>query len=241
MAAPRPTILATSGGYRAPSQGDREFGPLLHYAADLAGAGSRPKVCHIGTAGGDQRFMNAMLAEAGHRAGFDFCTLNLFPEPTVSDVAGLLLDQDVIWVHGGSVVNLLAVWRAHGLPEILRQAWAAGVVLSGISAGSICWYVGGPTDSFGPPLRNITNGLGFLPFGSGVHYDGEADRRPAVHAWVASGELPETHCSDDGVGLVYHGTQLVEAVTERPGSYGHIVRRDGDQAIEEQLATRLLK
>lgn len=240
MTAEQPTILATSGGYRTPDNGDREFGPLLHYAADLAGAGVRPKVCHIGTAGGDQRYMNAMLAEAGHKAGFEFCTLNLFTQPTVDDIPALLLDQDVIWVGGGSVVNLLAVWRAHGLPDILRQAWEAGVVLSGVSAGSICWYIGGPTDSFGLPLRNVTNGLGFLPYGSGVHYDGEADRRPAVHQWVASGELPETHCSDDGVGLVYYGTQLVDAVAERPGAHGYVVRREGDRAVEEQLTTRVL-
>ncbi len=138
------------------------------------------------------------------------------------------------------MVNLLAVWRAHGLPDILHRAGQQGVVLAGISAGAICWYTGGPTDSFGPPLRNITNALGFLPYGGGVHYDSEADRRPLVHQLVAEVELPETHCTDDGAGLVYLGTELQEAVCERPGAKGNIVRRNGDSPVEETLRTRLL-
>src|SRR5699024_11003405 len=107
---------------------------------------------------------------AASKAGFDWVNLNLFAEPTFPDVEEVLLTQDVIWVNGGSVVNLLAVWRAHGLDGILRRAWQAGVVLAGISAGSLCWFQGGPTDSFGPPLRTIRNGLSFLPYGNGVHY-----------------------------------------------------------------------
>jgi len=238
MPAPQPTILATSGGYRTPEFGDREFGPLVHYAVELSGTTRKPKVCQVGTAAGDQRHQNAAMAEAGYKAGFDLVNLNLFAEPTFQHIEDVLLDQDVIWVHGGSVVNLLAVWRAHGLPAMLHRAWQHGVVLAGISAGSICWYMGGPTDSFGPPLRNITNALGFLPYGSGVHYDREEDRRPLVHHLVARGELPETHCTDDGAGLVYFGTELREAVTERPGARGYIVRRDGDVASEEALPTR---
>lgn len=238
MPALQPTILATSGGYRTPEFGDREFGPLVHYAVELSGTTRKPKVCQVGTAAGDQRHQNAAMAEAGYKAGFDLVNLNLFAEPTFQHIEDVLLDQDVIWVHGGSVVNLLAVWRAHGLPAMLHRAWQHGVVLAGISAGSICWYMGGPTDSFGPPLRNITNALGFLPYGSGVHYDSEEDRRPLVHQLVARGELPETHCTDDGAGLVYFGTELREAVTERPGARGYIVRRDGDVASEEALPTR---
>ena len=84
----------------------------------------------------------------------------------------------MIWVWGGSVAGLLAMWRLHGVDEAMRLAWQAGVVLTGVSAGSICWHVGGTTDSFGPTLRPITNGLGLLPYSNGVHYDSEAQRRP---------------------------------------------------------------
>ena len=94
----------------------------------------------------------------------------------------------MVWVGGGSVANLLALWRLHGLDQSFRQAWEAGVVLSGVSAGSICWHVGGTTDSFGPDLRPVTNGLAFLPYSNGVHYDSEAQRRPLYQRLVADGD-----------------------------------------------------
>jgi peptidase E len=224
-----PTILATSGGYLPNAEGRRrlDFGPLVHHAVELSGVhGRRPRICHLGTAGGDQRSAAAEFDEAARAAGFDLSHLHLFPMPSVADVAGHLLSQDVVWVGGGSVVNLLAVWRAHGLDDVLRRAWAAGVVLSGVSAGSICWHAGGTTDSFGPHLRAVTDGLALLPHGNGVHYDTEARRRPLVHRLVADGVLPRTYCTDDGVGLHYRGTELVEALTERANAGAYVVERD---------------
>jgi peptidase E len=236
-----PTILATSGGYRSADRHQLSFSPLVHHAVELSGAtGSAPRVCHLGTAGGDQRWFNAELDEAARAAGFALSHLNLFSMPSVEDVEGHLLAQDVVWVNGGSVANLLAVWRVHGLDEIFQRVWQAGVVLSGVSAGSICWFVGGTTDSFGPELRPVTNGLALLPYGNGVHYDSEERRRPLVHRLVADGTLPETHCSDDGVGLVYRGTELVEAVTDVPGKGAYVVRRSGDAAEEERIEPRRL-
>lgn len=241
MPADAPTILATSGGYRPADRHRLDFAPLVHHAVELSGASARaPRVCHLGTAGGDQRWFNAELDEAGRAAGFDLSHLNLFSMPSVEDVEGHLLAQDVIWVNGGSVANLLAVWRVHDLDQIMTRVWRSGVVLAGVSAGSICWYVGGTTDSFGP-LRAVTNGLALLPFANGVHYDSEAERRPLVHRLVADGTLPETHCTDDGVGLVYRGSELVESVTEQPGKGAYIVTRDGDGAVERRLEPRLLR
>lgn len=242
MPADQPTILATSGGYQTPDRGDVTFGPLVHHAVELSGAEGRPRICQLGTASGDQRFRAGMFAEAAQRAGFDLLNLNLFPMPTVEDVEETVLVHDVVWVHGGSVVNLLAVWRAHGLDRIMSRAWEEGVVLAGISAGSICWYRGGTTDSFGPPLRPVTDALGLLPYGNGVHYDAEAGRRPLMHELVRDDVFPEAHCTDDGAGLVYHGTELVEAVTERDGAAGYIVRPDGEGGVdEERLETRRLR
>jgi peptidase E len=161
--------------------------------------------------------------------------------PTVTDVRAHLLAQDVVWVGGGSVANLLAVWRVHGLGEIFREAWRAGVVLAGVSAGSLCWHVGGTTDSFGPELRPVTNGLGLLPFSNGVHYDSEAQRRPLYHRLVADGTLPAGHATDDGVGLVYRGTDLVEAVADRPGAAAYQVERGDDgAAVETRVEPRRL-
>lgn len=241
MAADRPTILATSGGYRAADRSWLEFNALVHHAVELSGATGRPKVTHLGTASGDQRFWGEFMHEAGEVAGFELTNLNLFPMPSVEDVEGHLLAQDVVWVNGGSVANLLAVWRVHELDAVFRRVWEAGVVLAGVSAGSICWYAGGTTDSFGPELRAVTNGLALLPYGNGVHYDSEARRRPLVHRLVADGTLPTTHCTDDGVGLVYHGTELVEAVSEVDGKGAYVVTRGDDGAArEERLEPRRL-
>ena len=191
MPADVPTILATSGGYRRPEQGDLAFAGLVHHAVELSGTTTRPRICLLGTASGDPRPFNAAFSEAGARAGFDTTHLNLFPMPSVDDIEGHLLEQDVVWVNGGSVANLLAVWRVHELDAIFRRVWEAGVVLGGVSAGSVCWYRGGTTDSFGPELRPVTNGLALLPYDNGVHYDTEARRRPTVHALVADGTLGE--------------------------------------------------
>ena len=239
MPADAPTILATSGGYRPADRHRLDFAPLVLHAVELSGATGAPRVCHLGTAGGDQRWFNAELDEAGRAAGFDLSHLNLFAMPSVEDVEGHLLEQDVVWVNGGSVANLLAVWRVHELDQIFPRVWQAGVVLAGVSAGSICWYLGGTTDSFGP-LRAVTNGLALLPYANGVHYDSETDRRPLVQRLVADGTLPETHCTDDGVGLVYRGTELVEAVTEERGKGAYVVTREGDQAVERRIEPRVL-
>ncbi|KRF25261.1 peptidase E [Phycicoccus sp. Soil803] len=241
MPADQPTILATSGGYRRAQRTSFEFNALIHHAVELSGTTGRPRVTHLPTASGDQRWLGDDMVEAARVAGFDFSNLYLFPMPNLDDLEGHLLEQDVVWVNGGSVANLLAVWRVHELDGVFRRVWEAGVVLAGVSAGSICWYTGGTTDSFGPELRAVTNGLGFLPYGNGVHYDSEARRRPFVHQLVADGTLPTTHCTDDGVGLVYRGTELVEAVSEQDGKGAFVVSREGDRAVEERIEPRRLR
>ncbi|MFE2051077.1 Type 1 glutamine amidotransferase-like domain-containing protein [Streptomyces sp. NPDC059459] len=241
MTALEPTILATSGGHRAGGRTMVAFDSLVHHAVDLSGAhGRRPRVLYVGTAIGDAEHFTARMTEAARVAGFDLTPLHLFPMPNVEDVEETVLAQDVVWVMGGSVANLLAVWRVHGLDRVMRRAWEAGVVLSGVSAGSLCWFRGGATDSFGPELRPITDALGFLPYGNGVHYDVDEGRRPLIHRLVADGTLPSAHCTDDGVGLVYRGTELVEAVTEVPGKGAYVVLREGDAVVEERIEPRVL-
>ncbi|MGA3215977.1 MAG: peptidase E [Acidimicrobiales bacterium] len=241
MPADAPTILATSGGFKRGDRSDLAFAPLVLHAIELAGVSSRrPRMCHLGTANGDERSWNAHLSEAACAAGIDLVHLNLFPMPSVDDMAGLLLDQDVVWVGGGSVANLLALWRLHGLDNIFAEAWRAGVVLAGVSAGSVCWHVGGTTDSFGPELRPVRDALAFLPYSNGVHYDSEARRRPLLQRLIADGELPDGYATDDGVGLVYRGTDLVEAVTEIKGKGAYSVRRVSDGVVEQRIEPRSL-
>jgi peptidase E len=236
-------ILATSGGFLPSDYGPFHWrrGPLIEHAIALAGNPDRPRVCHLGTAHGDS--LNGIAGFYSAFAGSDVRAshLELFSMPNVPDMRAHLLAQDVIWVGGGSVANLLAVWRVHGLDDILRAAWEAGVVLAGVSAGSICWHVGGTTDSFGLDLRPVTNGLAFLPYGNGVHYDSEDRRRPLLHQLVADRTLPTSFATDDGVGLHYRGTDLVEAVADRPGVAAYKVERGPDgAAVETRIEPRLL-
>jgi peptidase E len=242
MTADAPTILATSGGIVAGSRTHWEFSPLTDYAVDLAGVvGRAPRVCFLATASGDHPAVLTWLYEAAVLRGFHASHLSVFPMPNVPDPAAHLLAQDVIWVAGGSVAGLLQLWRLHGYDLALRDAWQAGVVLTGISAGSICWHVGGTTDSYGPDLRPVTTGLALLPFGNAVHYDSEEQRRPLFQSLVADGTLPTGFATDDGTGLLYRGTALVEAVSEEDGKGAYRVEAAGDgTALETPLETRRL-
>jgi peptidase E len=123
----------------------------------------------------------------------------------------------------------------------MRAAWQAGVVLTGVSAGSICWHIGGTTDSFGPSLRPVTNGLGFVPYSNGVHYDSEAQRRPLFQQLVGDGTLPAGYATDDGVGLLYRGTEMVGAFSEKDDKGAYWVERGPDGgAVETRIEpTRL--
>ncbi len=158
----------------------------------------------------------------------EFSVLTLFPQPSFADLSSHLMAQDVIFVEGGSVLNLMAVWRAHGLPNILRECWESGVVLTGGSAGSICWHRGGPTDSRSDGLDPFTDGIGLLPYSNGVHDDlPDQPRRETYRRMVATGTLDPGYATEDGVGLHYVGTELVEAVSIRDGKKAWHVAADG--------------
>jgi peptidase E len=243
VTADAPTILATSGGVVPGRRTRWEIGPLTDYAIELAGVnGRRPRVCFLATALGDDAATVYNFYSAALARGLDPSHLALFPMPNVEDVAAHLLEQDVVWVWGGSVAGLLAMWRLHGVDGAIRSAWQAGVVLTGVSAGSICWHEGGTTDSFGPDLRAITDGLGLVPFANGVHYDSEEQRRPLFQSLIADGTLPAGYATDDGAGVLYRGTEFVEAVAENDGAGAYFVERGADgQAIETPLDIRRLR
>ncbi|GIH81153.1 hypothetical protein Plo01_75820 [Planobispora longispora] len=167
--------------------------------------------------------------------------LTVFPMPNVADPREWVLSQDMIYVSGGSVANLAALWRLHGLDEVFEEAWQAGVVLSGQSAGALCWHVGGNTDSFGPRLQPWAEGLALLPYSCGVHYNSEPQRRELLHASVASGELPDGYAADEGVGLHYVGTEFIQAVSVSPSGYAYKVEHDGADGVKEfRIEPRLL-
>ena len=241
MPADAPTILATSGGIRDGRRTRLAFSPLTDYAVELSGVTGRPpRVCLLATAQGDDPAALHYLTEAAQDSGFAASHVALFPMPNVDDITSHLLAQDVVWVLGGSVAGLLAMWRLHGVDAALHAAWLAGVVLTGVSAGSICWHVGGTTDSFGPELRPVTDGLGIVPFSNGVHHDAEERRRPLLHRLIGEGTLPAGYATDNGVGVVYRGTEFIEAVSETEGAAAYFVTTTDDGAEETRLDTRRL-
>ena len=220
-------ILGLGGGGDTPEQ----TRSLLAYALSLTGK-EQPRVLHVPTAMGDadsaivsayERFDG--LAELRH--------LKFQPWPPAG-LRELALSQDAIFVGGGSTANMLAVWRVHGFDRILREAWGAGVVLFGWSAGMICWFEAGVTDSFSPGLDGMPDGLGFLAGSACPHYDGEALRRPRYRELVDGG-FPEGVAADDGVGLHYVGTELYEVVTCRAGAGAYRVTRGGEEPVPARL------
>jgi dipeptidase E len=150
-----------------------------------------------------------------------------------SDLRELVLRHDIVFVPGGNTANAIAIWRTHGFDDILREAWAQGVLLTGWSAGMICWFEHAVTDSFGPELAPM-DCLGFLPGSACPRYDGEERRRPVYTQLVADG-FPAGIAADDDVGLRYEGTSLVEVVTSRPGATAYRVEAEGERALEATL------
>jgi peptidase E len=221
-------IVGLGGG----ASTEEETRRLLEHVVGLAGESS-PKVCLVPTAVGDDadtvlRIYGLLPPQA--RTSY----VPFFPWPP-RDLRAIALDQDVIFIGGGNTANALAIWRVHGFDEILREAWEAGVVLTGWSAGMICWFEAGVTDSYGPQLEGMRDGLGFLGGSACPHYDGEALRRPVFTKLVAEG-FPPGVAADDGVGLHYVGSELTEAVAAREGPGAYRVGADG----EEPLPVRLL-
>jgi peptidase E len=226
---PRPRQIFAVSGILKPPPGwtARPRSILLEHAISLTEV-RNAKVCYVPTAMGDsQAAIDAFYSAFAGAADAIPSHLQLFTQPNVPDVRSFLLSQDLIWVAGGSVVNLLAVWRAHRLDEILRECWEAGVVLGGGSAGSICWHVGGTTDSFSDSLDPVTNGLAFLPYSNSVHHDSpDQPRRVKFAELIGAGVLPGGYATDDGTGLHYVDTALHEAVTGLPGADCYEVTRD---------------
>lgn len=199
------------GGGFSSAHGD----PALdRFVLDVSEA-SVPRICLVPTASGDPDGQIARFYRAYRDLPCEPTHLSLFRLGTHPvDLRTVLLAQDVIYVGGGSLLNMLAIWRAHGLDRILREAWERGVVLCGISAGSMCWFSAGVTTSYGPP--RAVPGLGFLRPSNSVHYSSEPARRPCFHEAVRSESAPPGYGVDDGAGLLFAGLVMVDAVTARP-------------------------
>ena len=228
-------IVAFGGASLEPGSTD---GPLHQYLLDLTGA-TRPRVCFVGTASGDDSsYLANFYAWFARRA--EATHLDLF-DRRVADLPAFLLEQDIVYVGGGNTANMLAVWRTHGLDAALDAARKAGVILAGPSAGAVCWFEGGTSDSFGPEIGALRDGLRFIRGSFCPHYDSESLRRPRFHELVGAGRLPDGYAADDGVGLLFSGGQLAEVVAAMPESRAFRVERSRGGVDETSLKPRLLR
>ena len=199
---------------------------LLEYVLGIA-PGKRLR--YVPTAGMEDPARTVWWYERLHGRA-EMTHLHFSPWPP-AHLRELVLGQDIVLVTGGSTANALAIWRVHGFDRVLREAWERGIVLTGWSAGMICWFEASVTDSFGPQLEGMRDGLGFLPGSACPHYDGEERRRPVYKQLVGAG-LPAGLAADDDVALHFVGTELKEPVSVREGANAYRVESGSETTIE---------
>ena len=202
-------------------------------------ASDEPRICFVPTASGDADTYIVKFYDAfGNGRSVPTC-LSLFRR-RIDDLRTFVLDQDIVYVGGGNTANMLAAWRVHGLDVVLREAWSRGIVLCGLSAGSVCWFESGVTDSFGRKLQPISNCLGFLSGSHCPHYDSEVNRRPTYRELIADGRLPGGMAADDGVALKYIDGELKEVVSSRGNARAWRVQFEDGRVTEEEVVPRYL-
>ena len=201
---------------------------------------ARPKVAFLPTAAGDQEgAIEAFTRSFLERQAMP-TVVRLFVRDVI-DLESLLLDQDLILVSGGNTANQQAVWKLHGIDRILRVAYARGIVLAGWSAGGLCWFESGVTDSFHvTELAALSSLLGLLEGSFCPHFNSEENRRPRYHAWVGDGTLPAGYGADDGVGLLFEDGRFVEALSFLPGGAAYRVEPHAAGVRETRIEARLL-
>ncbi|MGH7727667.1 MAG: Type 1 glutamine amidotransferase-like domain-containing protein [Vulcanimicrobiaceae bacterium] len=227
-------IVAIGGGALQP---ELENFALERYVLDACGA-ARPRLLFVATASGEQPDLIARFAESYGALGAELRVLRFFRR-TLADLRAEALEADAIHVGGGNTRSMLAVWREWGFDAILREAWERGVLLCGSSAGSICWFESGLTDSVAGTLGPLA-ALGFLTGSHCPHYDGEPERRPRYRELVGCGALPAGYACDDGAALVFENDALAEVVAAKPNARAYRVERDGAAARESALDVRRL-
>jgi dipeptidase E len=224
---PRRILAMGGGGFTM----EERCEALDRAVLDLTGR-EVPKICFLPTASGDPREQTTRFYERFSAWPCEPTVLSLFHlgRDRIDPIAHILA-QDAVYVGGGSMRNMLAIWREHGIDEALRRAWERGIVLAGLSAGAMCWFEGGVSMSGGAP--EPVHGIGLLPGSLSVHLGGESERLPVYRDAVATGVLPPGYAADDGAALIYAGERLLECVASRPDSRVVRVEADGHGGVTE--------
>jgi dipeptidase E len=241
MARPKQGHIVAMGGGGFSMEPDN---PLLDDFVLSLSRRKRPRVCFIATASADSALYIAKFYRA-FASRCDATDLTLFDPPSLprrppltADLPAFVAEQDIFYVGGGNTAHLLAMWRVHGLDKLLRKAWRAGAVLAGISAGMLCWFEDGVTDSFGGLLA-LHDGLGFIKGSACPHYDGESERRSVYQQLIAAG-MPSGYAADDGAALHFAGRRLREVVSSRPNAAAYHVALRRGEVVEKRLRVRYL-
>ncbi|MFP3243005.1 MAG: peptidase E [Paraburkholderia sp.] len=232
-------ILAVGGGgfmmEDAPSPIDRHITGLTGKA--------RPRICYVATPSGDLPAHLDKFHAAYGDLGCETSHLAFFRQPDarsirVSDFRPRLLEQDAIFVGGGNTKSALAVWREWGLDAVMREAWESGVLLAGMSAGAMCWFEAGLTDSFWGSAYRPLDCLGLLPGGCAVHYNSDPKRRETLHAAQQAPSIPSSIAIDDFAAVMYVGTSINSVFSWRTGSTAYQTYREGGTVIETALSAK---
>jgi len=230
-----PQLFATGGGFFAQAW---EKSVFPEYLLALTPAKS-PKICFLGPASGESASDFDAFARGFQTYDCRVSHFNLYL-PQTMDFAGYLQSMDIVYVGGGSTKNLMALWREWKFDEALRVAWQSGVVMSGTSAGMICWFQSGLTDSF-PPELNAVQCTGFLPGSANPHYNIRPDRKTRYHQLIADGSMHSPGLAlDQDVGALYRGTELVEIVSSRKAAGAYRLTRTASGVQETPLSVRYL-
>jgi len=232
--APAGQIIAMGGGGFSMEPEN----PLLDDYVLAQAKRRRPRICFLGTASGDASAYIEKFYAAFSQQACEPTHLMLFRTPP-PDVEGIVERQDIFYVGGGSTRNLLVLWREWGLDRLLKRAWMRGAVLCGLSAGSLCWFESGVSDSLAAELQPL-HALGWLHGSHCPHYDGEAERRPAYHRMVKRAALPAGYAADDGAALHFLGRRLHRVVSSRPAARAYHVSRRNGEVVERELEVEYL-
>ncbi len=227
-------IIAMGGG-SFPIQ--RDLMRLERYALQQLSA-KRPKICFVPTASGESPEYVVKFYEAFGHFDAELTHLSFF-KPSTNDLADFLLRNDMIYVGGGNTKSMLALWREWGVDQIMHEAWGQGIMLCGVSAGAICWFEEGITDSFPDALTSMKC-LGFLSGSSCPHYDGEADRRPSFHRMLQAGQVSDGIALDDGAAVHYRGREIHKIVSSRPDAKAYRLENVSGEVKETALAVDYL-
>jgi len=228
------------GGFQMEPENTLLDDHVLALARERSGRAT-PRICLIPTASADDPTLIETFRTLFPPPRAEPDVLSLFNRPD-EDLADVIRRHDAVYVTGGSTANLFALWRLHGLDRVLRRAWSEGVVMAGMSAGAICWFESGTTDSFGPTLQALHGGLGILDGSLIPHYHEEPQRRPLTLALVGDATLPPGYAVDDGAALVFEDRRFVEAVASDATAGAWRVEPDGDGgALETALDVRVLR